>query len=190
MKIVYFGQGGVIPCPEKDGYVIMPYAGEHLDTPLFRAHRVVNLHPSAYAVYQIYEVMEMNKFEKLVKQIEGLPVRLQVDVDYAFAVVPIEPDMIEEALSFGALSFGIEVFWDRDFSEDDIEFVAVFPFEVDAEAFAEYHALPTDYLEPRQHRTVLEPSLEWSDTAFYFDGEPIVVSALYTGEKWAIYTNR
>lgn len=188
MKIVYFGQGGATFRPEVNGYVVMPYAGEYLETPLFKANRVVNLHPSAYALYKIYEVKEMNKrFEELVQLIEGLGIRPNINRDMEYTVVPIEPEQIEEALSWGAVGFGIEVFG---FTKG---LIALFPADtMGGDNFAEHIGEQTDFLLGGMFRTFYSAPLRWGDIAFYLDEDEGVnsVAALFTGEKWAIYTNR
>ncbi|RMF51425.1 MAG: hypothetical protein D6750_03670 [Bacteroidetes bacterium] len=184
MKIVYFGQGGATPSPEVNGYVVMPYAGEHIETPLFKANRVVNLYPSAYALYQIYEVKEMNtRFEELVQLIEGLRIRPNIKRDMEYTVVPIEPDMIEEALSWGAVGFGIEVF-----GFNDVELIALFPAHtMDGDNFAETNGFPTDFLFGRMFRTFYSAPLQWGDITFYLDEGVNSVAALFTGGLWAVY---
>lgn len=184
MKIVYFGQGGAIPRPEVNGYVVMPYAGEHLETPLFKANRIVNLYPSVYALYHIHEVKEMNtRFEELVQLIEGLRIRPNIKRDMEYTVVPIEPDMIEEALSWGAVGFGIEAF-----GYHDVELIALFPdYTMDGNNFAEHIGKPTDFLFERMFRTVFNAPLQWGDITFYLDEGVNSVAALFTGGLWAVY---
>lgn len=180
-QVVFFGEQGVVSIPQKDGFVVMPYAGEKVETPLFKGYRVANLHPLGYALYHIYEVKTMDRLTTLVNRIEGLNISPTITPDMAFTVVPIETDMLEDALSWGAVGFGV-----MKQRNGSIELVALFREETrEGDDFAEFFSLPVDFLYPPQFMSLFR-GLEAGDLDFYLMDYDRAF-ALYDGNRWLLY---
>ncbi|MEM4676077.1 MAG: hypothetical protein QXM12_07295 [Nitrososphaerota archaeon] len=175
-QVIFLGTGGLVSAPQENGFVIMPYAGETIETPLFKGYRVINLHPFPYALYRIEEVKPIGH-TSLFNKIEKLNIHPAISPEKDYAVVAIDPDMIENALSWGALGFGVEM--------RTKQLIAVFSEQrTEGDGFAEFYDLPIDFLFASQFLFALSEAEENTLQKLPYEK----VYALYDGDQWLIYS--